>query len=157
MLVIADTSALLALATCEGLPLLDAIFHEVRVPQAVLQECVVAAKPLAQELETYLEHKVETVELADYVIAAAGLGKGELEAMALYKRLQADRLLVDDHRARRIATFNQINVIGSIGVLLLARTGGLIPAIKPKLDAMQAGGIWVSEPLYSAALRIAGE
>lgn len=41
MLVIADTSALLALAACDGLVLLDTLFADVRVPRAVFAECTV--------------------------------------------------------------------------------------------------------------------
>lgn len=52
---------------------------------------------------------------------------------------------------------NQIDVVGSIGVLLLAKRRALIPAVIPKLDAMTAGGIYVSPALVEEALRIAGE
>lgn len=83
MLVVADTSALLALAACEGLGLLDQLFQEVRVPSAVFQVCTETRKPGADVLGTYLRERVIQVNLADFVIATAGLGRGELEAMAL--------------------------------------------------------------------------
>ncbi len=83
MLVVADTSALLALAACESLELLDALFHEVRVPPAVFRECTEAGKPSADVLGSYLRERVAEVNLEAFVIAAAGLGRGELEAMAL--------------------------------------------------------------------------
>lgn len=101
--------------------------------------------------------KVEPVDLNSFVIAAPGLGSGELEAMALYKRLHADRLLVDDGRARRVARANRIEVIGSIGVLVLAKLESLIPAVKPRVEAMTDSGIYVSDALVRAALEIAGE
>lgn len=157
MLIVADTSALLALAVCDSLSLLDAIFQEIRVPPAVFRECTVSGKPEAERLQHYLHNKVAEVDLTAYVIAAAGLGCGELEAMALYKRLHADRLLLDDNRARKIARFNAIEVIGSIGVLLLAKDCGLIPAVRPRLDAVHAAGIYLSEQLAIEALRLAGE
>ena len=102
MLVVADTSSLLALAACDGLPLLDTIFGEIRVPPGVFAESTVAGRPYSEELRGYLTSKVVQVDLGEVVIAAGGLGAGELEAMALYKRLHADRLLIDDHRARRV-------------------------------------------------------
>lgn len=77
--------------------------------------------------------------------------------MALYKRLQADRLLVDDERARRVATLNHIEVVGSLGVLLLARERHLIQAVKPRLAEIQSAGIFLSERLVQKALRLAGE
>jgi uncharacterized protein len=90
MLVVADTSALVALAACDQLPLLDHLFHEVRVPPAVLRECTVPGKPAVERVERYLRGRVTKVDLKDFVIAVAGLGLGELEAMALYRHLHAD-------------------------------------------------------------------
>jgi uncharacterized protein len=96
MLVVADASALLSLAACVGLALLDRLFEKVRVPPAVFGECTGRGKPGAEVLERYLHDKDEGVNLGEFAIAAGELGRGELEAMALYKRLGADRLLVND-------------------------------------------------------------
>jgi hypothetical protein len=157
MLIIADTSALLALAACDALLLLDQLFEEVRVPPAVLRECLVPGKPGVDQLEMYLRGKVVEVDLKEYVIAVAGLGQGELEAMALYKRLDADRLLVDDHRARKVASINGIRVVGSLGVLLRAKESGLIAEIRDRLAAIQSAGVHYSEQLVNETLRLAGE
>jgi predicted nucleic acid-binding protein len=97
------------------------------------------------------------VNLGQLVIAAAGLGQGELEAMALYKKLSADRLLVDDNRARRVARLNGIEIVGSVGVLLLAKERALLPSIRPRLEEIRAAGIHLGPEIFSAALRLAGE
>jgi predicted nucleic acid-binding protein len=97
------------------------------------------------------------VDLRDFVIAAGGLGRGELEAMALYKRLDADRLLVDDMRARKVAHLNSIQVVGSVGVLLLAKERGLLLAVRPPLDVIQRAGIHLSPAIVAEALRLAEE
>lgn len=157
MLVVADTSALVALAACDALSLLDPLFQEVRVPAAVHRECTVLRKPGVERLEDYLRDKVVEVDLEDFVIAVAGLGRGELEAMALYKHLRADRLLVDDQRARKVAQLNGIEVVGSLGVLLRAKERGLIAEIRPLLSALQAAGVHYGEQLVSEALRLAAE
>jgi len=52
--------------------------------------------------------------LSGFVIASSGLGRGELEAMALFKRWQAERLLIDDQRAQKLAALNGVAVIGSL-------------------------------------------
>ena len=157
MLVVADTSALLALAACERLELLDALFQEVRVPPAVFRECTEAGKPGADVLGAYLRDRVAEVDLDAFVIAAAGLGRGELEAMALYKRLHADRLLLDDSRARKVARLNGVQVVGSAGVLLLAKSEGLIPLVLPLLERVRTAGIYLSDTLVAEVLRLAGE
>jgi len=157
MLVVADTSALLALAACDGLELLDPIFGEVRVPHAVFRECTEAGKPAAELLGAFLRDRVAAVDLRAFVIAVAGLGRGELEAMALYKHLNADRLLLDDNRARKVARLNGVQVVGSAGVLLLAKSLGLIPSVLPLLDQIRVAGIYLSDTLVHEVLRLAGE
>ncbi len=157
MLVVADTSALVALAACDSLSLLDRLFQEVRVPSGVFRECVVPDKPEAERLEAYLRGKMVEVDLKDFVIAVAGLGQGELEAMALYKLLHADFMLVDDYRARKVAHLNEIEVVGSLGVLLKAKELGLISEIRSFVISSQAAGVRYSERLVAEVLRLAGE
>lgn len=123
----------------------------------MLRECTEAGKPGADVLESYLRDRAAEVDLESFVIAAAGLGRGELEAMALYRRLGADRLLLDDGRARKVARFNGIQVVGSAGVLLLAKSEGLVKAVLPLLKQIQGAGIYLSEPLVSEVLDLAGE
>jgi predicted nucleic acid-binding protein len=157
MLVVADSSALVSLAACRSLSLLDALFQDVRIPRAVFVECTVPSKPYADELGATLHSRVVEIELADLVIAAGGLGKGELEAMALYKRLGADRLLVDDARARRVARLNGIQVTGSLGILLLAKEQGLVSVVRPLIEHIQAAGIRIAGELVRETLRLAEE
>lgn len=157
MLVVADTSALVALAACDALSLLDQLFQDVRVPPAVFQECTVPGKREAKRLETYLQGRVVEIDLNEFVIATVALGQGELEAMALCKRLHAEHLLVDDHRARRVARLNGIEVIGSLGILLKAKDSGMISEILPLLKAIQGAGVHYSDQLIEEALRLAGE
>lgn len=63
MLVVADTSALLALTACDGLRLLDPLFRDIRVPRAVFRECVVPDKPAAKRLADYWVDKIADVDL----------------------------------------------------------------------------------------------
>ena len=157
MLVVADASALLALVACGSLHLLDAIFGEVRIPTAVFDEVVVEGQPGAATLRMYLVGKVVAADPIEQEIRASGLGRGELEAMALYRALGADLLLVDDRRARQTADRYEIEVIGSAGFLLLGKRRGLIPEVKPLLTAMRAAGIYVGQRVEARILRLAGE
>ncbi|CAN5712640.1 hypothetical protein BH23GEM5_BH23GEM5_27000 [soil metagenome] len=157
MLVVADSSALVALAVCDGLTLLDGLFREIKVPPAVFRECTVPGKPAADVLAGYLQDKVETVDLSEFVITATDLGRGELEAIALCKRLGADRLLVDDRRARDIARLNAIRIIGSLGVLVAAKEQGFVPLIRPRIDAIRSTGIRLGDRIVAEALLLAGE
>lgn len=156
-LVIADSSALVALATCQALELLDRLTARIRVPTAVFQEVVVQGKPQARALREYLQGKVEDVDAAEIVVDASSLGRGELEAMVLFKRARADVLLVDDARARKIARLNQIPVIGSLGVLVLAKDEGLVTSIRPQVELLRNSELFLAENLLRKVLEIAGE
>lgn len=57
MLIIADSSALVALAICDGLRLLDQLFEEIKVPQTVFNEVAVEGKPVAEILRQYLTER----------------------------------------------------------------------------------------------------
>lgn len=157
MLVIADSSALVALALCDGLDLLGQLFDEIAVPQAVYDEVVIKGKPAAKILQNYLQGKVVQVSLTNTIITGGGLGLGEIEAMALYKMRHADYLLIDDNRARKVARLNQITITGSQGILLFAKHRGLIPQVKPYLDRLRQTNIRISERLIQRTLALAGE
>ncbi|MCL6591711.1 MAG: DUF3368 domain-containing protein [Firmicutes bacterium] len=157
MLIIADSSALVALAICDGLRLLDQLFEEIKVPQTVFNEVVVEGKPAAEILRHYLTGKTVYVDLVNVVITSGGLGQGEIEAMALYKTLQAEYLLIDDKRARKVARLNHISITGSQGVLLLAKHKGLISEVKPFLDRLSGSEIRINEQLIQKTLQLANE
>lgn len=121
MLVVADSSALVALAVCDGLQWLDQRFTHIRVPLAVYQECTINDKPKADVLQTYLADKIVNVDPLMTLLTPSGLGLGEVEAMTLYRQLHAAALLIDDRRARKVAQLNQLNTIGSLSLLLWAK------------------------------------
>ena len=157
MLIVADSSPLVALTLCGGLDLLDQLFDEIKVPQAVYDEVNIKGKPAANELKTYLQGKIVPVQLTNTVITGAGLGQGEIEAMALYKTMNADYLLIDDNRARKVARLNQISVTGSLGILILAKHRGLISQVKPYLERLQKTNIRISSQLIKRTLSLVNE
>lgn len=157
MILIADCSALIALATCRALHLLEQLFGTVVVPEAVYREAVVGDKPQALELEGYLQNKVRRIDPTYPVLLDGFSDLGETEAMILYRQLAADRLLIDDRRGRRIARINGIEIIGSLGVLLAAKQQGLIETVKPYILLMSASELHLSGDLVATVLDLAGE
>jgi predicted nucleic acid-binding protein len=81
---VADSSALIALATCDGLDLILKIYDEIKVPEAVYTEIVAPEKPQSDKLGAFLSDRVIKVDTNRWVLTAGGLGRGEIEAMALY-------------------------------------------------------------------------
>ena len=157
MILVADCSALIALACCDGLPLLDALFGAVVVPDAVYREAVVGDKPEARQLKDYLQDKIRKIDPSHLVLLDGFSDRGETEAMILYKQLAADKLLIDDQRGRRMAKINRINTIGSLGVLLAARQAHLIAEISPYMTKLAASDIFLSTDLIKMVMDMAGE
>ena len=157
MLIIADSSALVALATCEALDILLQLYDDVKVPQAVYDEVVEPGKSQSSVLKQFLQKRIDAVDTSRFVFSAGGLGQGELEAMALYKQLSANWLLIDDRRARAVAEHNDIHCIGALGVLLLAKHQGAIKKIKPYVEKLRYSPIHYGEVLLEKVLLLAEE
>ncbi len=64
MIVVADASPLVALATCDSLEVLDKLFGEVKVCDAVYEEVTVKDRSSSEQLKKYLQGKVVNAELA---------------------------------------------------------------------------------------------
>ena len=62
------------------------------------------------------------------------LDPGEAEAIVLAIERRADLLLVDERRARQIATAAGLTVTGLLGTVARAKLAGLIPLAQPVLD-----------------------
>ena len=81
---------------------------------------------------------------------------GEAGAIALASE-KGWRLIVDDLRARTIARNLGIAILGTIGVLVLAKQSGIIPLVRPLLNDLEARGFYMSGALKEEALKIVGE
>lgn len=157
MILVADSSALIALSICDQLSLLDQLFGQVIVPQAVYDEATQPNKKQAIQLKAYLSGKVRQVDMRQYVFLDGFADAGETEAMVLYKQIHADKLLIDDQRGRNVAKINHIETIGSLGVLLVAKQRGLIDQIAPFLHRLTLSDIFLSEQLIATVLELANE
>ena len=157
MLIVADSSALIALAICDGLDVILQIYDDLKIPEAVYAEIVAPEKPQSDVLGAFLSERVVRVDTDRWVLAAGGLGRGEIEAMALYKQLSADALLIDDHRARVIAEHNHIECIGALGLLLVAKQRGKLSLITPYIQKLRQSSIFYGEELLERVLKLAGE
>ena len=92
------------------------------------------------------------------VCAATGLDSGEAAALSLAVEIHADAVLIDERRGYEVAVQLGLRTIGILGVLLRAKSAGLLPAVKPVLDALRRdAGFWLSEPLRKQVLKVAGE
>jgi len=146
-LVVTDTSCLIALDRIGRLDLLPALFT-VRAPHAVAEEF--GRRPGWLHIERVPEEAVRPLLKI--------LDRGEAEAIALVRTYPGARLLVDEERGRTVARRFGVPVTGTAGVLLAAKKEGLIPAVRPMLDALiEKHEFRLSQSLRDEILRAAGE
>ena len=75
----------------------------------------------------------------------------------MYFQLNADLLLIDDKRARNFAKMNGIHTIGSLGILLMAKSDGYISNLKPVLSILVTSGVYISAAVIEDVLEKCGE
>jgi predicted nucleic acid-binding protein len=156
VIVVPDAGPLIYLAGAGQLELLPALYSQVVVPRIVFDEIVVAGAGLtgAREVEGANWLQVQEVPVEPSLLAT--LDRGEAAAIPLAERLGAT-LLADDGRAREVARERSLVVIGTLGVLLVAKKKGLLVAIRPIVIRMEALGMFVSAQLREAVLAAAAE
>lgn len=87
----------------------------------------------------------------------ATLGDGETETICLALEAKAERVILDDLPARRLARSLGLRLVGTAGVLFMAKTSGHLAAIRPLLDALRAAGFRLRLDVYKEILKSAGE
>lgn len=148
MIAVSNSSPLVALERIGRLGLLDGIFSDVLIPLAVAAETAVGEPP------TCLAVRAISTPLPP---AGPALGSGERESIALALETRPDWLILDDRPARRLARRLGLAVIGTVGVLVLAKDQGLISGLKPERDALLRSSFYLDSVLYQKILKRAGE
>ena len=155
MNVVSNSSPLIALAKIGKL---DIIKYNVVIPKAVFDEITRPNKEYTKEFYKWGRDKtleVKNKKAVEYL--ALIIDRGEAEAIVLSEELNADAVLIDDLKARRIAQLRGLHTIGTIGILLDAKEKGIIGELKPLLDMLIKKKIRVSKELYDYALELANE
>lgn len=85
------------------------------------------------------------------------LDRGESEAIVLAKNINADLIIIDERKARRIAKDVGLKVTGTLGILVEAKQQGLIKELKSLLDELMDNNIRISRKLYMEILNLVEE
>lgn len=125
MIVVADSTPLISLMKAGQLSVLEALYGEVLIPQAVYTELTSNAKCAAESEWIRTSSFLRLVFVQDQGAArqlrsATGLDAGESEAIVCAKENQADVVLMDEAAGRETARLMGLHIQGTIGVLLRA-------------------------------------
>lgn len=123
-MVISDTTVLIALASTGRLWILRNLWDSVILPEAVYFEVTRGLRGREEVSEALNSGwaKVRNVQDRRLVNLLQGdlRGRGECECIVLAGELGIDTVLIDDKKARKIAEKAGIQVVGTLGVLVLA-------------------------------------
>jgi predicted nucleic acid-binding protein len=149
MIVVADTSPISYLILIGEVNLLPELYETVLIPGGVLSELTSDGAPevvkgwfddqpswlLTRELKEALDPGL--IKMLD---------RGEVEAIQLARELNADLVLIDELKGRRIAVEYGLRVTGLIGVLAAAGIRGIID-IEDAIAKLLKTKFFVSEDL----------
>jgi predicted nucleic acid-binding protein len=156
---VCNSSPLISLARVERLDLVESLGSRVVVPVAVMREIEAGDErdSAAQAIRTSTRLLVvPDVEIPPGV-AAWRLDPGESQVLASALRQSGAGVVVDDRAARRCAALSSIPMIGTVGIVALARRRGIITAAAPVYRALRVAGLFVSPLLIKAVLAELGE
>ena len=160
--IIADASPLIAFGAIDKLSVLFNLFGKVLIHEIVAAECLVdkthpGATAIAKAIDDkmiQIIHSTKEMHAANNELAK--LDDGEAAAIALAHSLNLP-LVIDEKLGRDVAKKLGVKIIGTIGVLLLAKEKKMVEAIKPILLQLKNGGYFLSNALIKDALKRAQE
>lgn len=114
LVVISDTTAIIALRLIDSLELLHKLYGKVTIPSAVSDELLAGKSGL---IDAKCIDWLHVKNLADPMLAAlfSDLDKGEAEVIALGREMKADLLIMDERLARKYAKRLKFAVKPSFG------------------------------------------
>jgi uncharacterized protein len=160
VIIVSNTTPLSQLAKIDRLDLLHSLFATLLIPPTVYTELTTGNHPakIAIPAATWIETRsINQAERIEQLLQSPGLDRGECAAIALAEELKADRLLMDERVGRKLAQTLGLPLIGTIGILLLAKEAGILNKISPLLDHLIEQGTWISPAFYQQVLQVAGE
>jgi len=157
--IVSNTSPITNLAAIAQLDLLYQLYGTILIPQAVYAELTRFNVPGTIEVQTLSWIETVTVVNQEFVVQLQSeLDPGEAAAIALAVEQQATLIMLDERRGVQVARRYGLQVQGILGVLLRAKNQGLIPVVRPFLDALiNEAGFWMTNNLYQRILQIAQE
>lgn len=157
-LVILNNTPLVALWLLGRLDLLQHLYGEVWLPLSVYEEFLAVYQAVRQTaLDRAPWIKPVTLTTPQQALVYVGLDRGEAEVLALAVEQSARLVVIDERRGRRYAHRLGVPLTGTLGLLLLAKEKGLVPAVRPLIRQLQESSLFFGADLVARVLAMAGE
>ncbi|MFA5420040.1 MAG: DUF3368 domain-containing protein [Bacteroidales bacterium] len=156
--VVSNTTPIISLLKLNQLDLLRQLYTQIYIPIAVYDEIEVGkAKGFYKDLSNVDWIIILEIKDKQAVKYFLDLDSGEAEAIVLATVLDADLIILDEKLGRFHAKHADLKVTGTIGILLKAKSKGLIEKLKPLLNELTEKDVWIKEKLKQEILEKANE
>jgi predicted nucleic acid-binding protein len=149
IIVIADTSCLIALSRIDALNLLCRLYRRIVVTGEIRNE-------YGEPFPTWIEVMPVADKKYQHLLENI-LDKGESSAIALAVTLKNVLLILDDLKGRKEAQRLGLKITGTLGILVFAKQKGLIPVLKPYIERLQAVDFRIAPSIVNKLLALNGE
>ncbi len=160
MIVISDTTPLISLMKIDQLNLLNYLFGEVQIPSAVFEELISNSRfpdesRQIRECPFIKKINVTDTNAVNLLRRSTGLDAGESEAIILSDSIPASLLLMDEAKGREVAAQMGIQLMGTIGILLIANNGNLLSKdqVLECIETLKITGRHISDKLYKQLIK----
>ena len=120
MIVVSNTTPLIGLASIGRFDLLQRLFGEIIIPEAVYDESVTAGRDIGGAKREVSGAKwIKIIKIRDRIAVEVLLDEidiGESEVIVLARELDADWVLMDEKKGRRKLNQLGIQKIGTVGI-----------------------------------------
>ncbi len=161
MIIVSNTSPITSLSAIGYLDLLHELYGTIIIPVGVYEEMTELGYPVPGTIEVQTLSWIEKKELEDRSLLddlQQELHRGESETIALAISLNADRVIIDENPGRKKAISLGLNIIGVLGILLVAKHRNLIQNVKPLMNNLITNaGFRINQKLYFELLKLARE
>jgi predicted nucleic acid-binding protein len=156
---VVNASPLIFLTRAGLLDLLQLASPEIVVPTAVAEEIQRRGPhdPAARVIVSTPWLEVVVTPPIPPAIQAWDLGPGESAVLSWCSSHAGAEAIIDDLAARRCAEALGIPARGTLGLVLLGKKRGKLPAARPVLEALRASGMFLSSLVLDRALRMVDE
>jgi predicted nucleic acid-binding protein len=161
MIIVSNTSPISNLAKIDHLFLLQEIYSEVIIPQALYDELtdIRAGEKVNNAIKN--ANFIKNKPVINYQLVKdlqRNLDRGESEAIVLAIELNANKLLIDERLGRQEAIKLGLSLTGVLSILLIAKKRGLINNVKSLMDKLISHTAFrIGDQLYYTILIEANE
>ncbi|MEM7516498.1 MAG: DUF3368 domain-containing protein [Planctomycetota bacterium] len=158
-IVVVNTTPIITLALLNRLDLLRDLYGSVHIPPAVYDEVLAGGPDRPGGSQLHAAPWIKRTQLQDPRRAdlISDLDRGEAEVIALAQETAAALVIIDERLGRRHAKRLGLSITGTLGVLLRAKSEGILPKVAPLIETLQQDGIRLGQGLVDRALERAEE